>query len=180
MAETEFSLKEPEPFSQFYDHCHLTIFRYIFGMTGGPRQEVEDMTAEVFFRAWNKRRHFHGSERAAQGWLIVIARNLVFDAYRRRKAHPEVSLEEGWYAQQISQPESPENNLDRKEKLLVLYRIFQELPPEQREILVLRHILGWQVKQIAEQMNLSENNVSVMLHRAIRRIQQDWPEGDQE
>jgi len=63
-------------------------------MTGGLVQEVEDLTAETFFRTWKKRAQFRGSEQAALGWLLTIARNLVFDTHRRKKAHPEINLEE--------------------------------------------------------------------------------------
>jgi len=72
----------------------LIAFRYIYGMTGGLVQEVEDLTAETFFRTWKKRAQFRGSEQAALGWLLTIARNLVFDTHRRKKAHPEINLEE--------------------------------------------------------------------------------------
>lgn len=178
MAEQDFSLLEAKSFSLFYEHFHRAAFRYIFGMTGGPLQEVEDLTAETFFRAWKNRRQFHGGERAAQAWLLTIARNLVFDAHRRKKSHPEADFEEERSQVQSASRSDFEYGIEEQERFKILWLIMQALPPEQREILVLRHILGWQVKEIATLMDMDENNVSVSLHRTIKQIQHKWPSGE--
>ncbi len=51
-------LSAPKDFSAFYEWTHLSLFRYIYGLTGGPQEEVEDLTAEAFTRAWRARRNF--------------------------------------------------------------------------------------------------------------------------
>ena len=43
-------------------------------------------------------------------------------------------------------------------------------PPPQGEILVLRYVMGWQVKQIAAHLEMPENTISVYLRRATRRL----------
>jgi RNA polymerase sigma-70 factor (ECF subfamily) len=178
MAEQDFSMLEARSFSLFYEHFHRAAFRYIFGMTGGPLQEVEDLTAETFFRAWKNRGQFTGSERAAQAWLLTIARNLVFDAHRQKKSHPETDFEEEWSEIHSTHRPDFEAVIEEQERFMILWQIMQALPPDQREILVLRHMLGWQVKEIARLMNLDENNVSVNLHRTIKQIQHRWPKGE--
>ena len=65
-----------EAFVRLYDRAHLMVFRYIYGMYGGPMQDVEDLTAETFLRAWGARDRFTGDEEAAIGWLFQIARRL--------------------------------------------------------------------------------------------------------
>jgi DNA-directed RNA polymerase specialized sigma24 family protein len=45
-------------------------------------------------------------------------------------------------------------------------------------LLILRYILGWQVKQIAAHLGMVENTASVYLHRAIEQIRRDWPAED--
>jgi RNA polymerase sigma-70 factor (ECF subfamily) len=44
------------------------VFRYIYGLSGGPLQEAEDLTAETYARAWKTRQSFSGNEEAALGW----------------------------------------------------------------------------------------------------------------
>jgi RNA polymerase sigma-70 factor (ECF subfamily) len=174
MAEQEFSFQEASSFSQFYESFHRTAFRYIYGMTGGPVQEVEDITAETFYRAWKKRKQFSGNERAAQAWLLTIARNLVFDTHRRKKGHPEIDLHDEWFESHSIAQLDFEDNFEEQERFKILWQVVLSLQPEQREILVLRHMLGWQVKEIARLLNMEENHVSVCLHRIIKQIQQSW------
>src|SRR5512141_3095862 len=136
-------LSAPANFSAFYEQTHLSLFRYLYGLTGGPQEEVEDLTAEAFTRAWRARRTFEGEGRAALGWLMKIGRSLVIDAYRRRKARPVMddALTEEVPADGLSLEEFAQAGEDQ-EKLLGL---LQQLPDEPREILVLRYLLGWQV-----------------------------------
>jgi RNA polymerase sigma factor (sigma-70 family) len=53
--------------------------------------------------------------------------------------------------------------------------LLAELPQEQREILILRYLLNWKIKQIAGYMDFPENTVSVYIHRALERLRQTWP-----
>jgi len=60
-------LGTPASFSDFYERTHLPVFRYLYGLTGGPQEDVEDLTAEAFTRAWRARRNFQGDADAALG-----------------------------------------------------------------------------------------------------------------
>jgi DNA-directed RNA polymerase specialized sigma24 family protein len=53
--------------------------------------------------------------------------------------------------------------------------ILLELPAEHREMIVLRYILGWQIKEVATHLGLLENTVSVTLRRIFQRIRDRWP-----
>ena len=177
-APTPISLRDAETFQQFYARCHLMVFRFIYGLHGGPTEDVEDLTAETFVRAWKSRRRFSGSEQAALGWLLKIARNLVIDAHRREKSRG--------FPQDIEQhvipaPEAtPEEQAQLQEQVKVLWSLLQKLPAQQREILVLRYLLGWRVQDIGKHLEIKENTVSVYIRRAVKRLRQDWPtESDQ-
>jgi DNA-directed RNA polymerase specialized sigma24 family protein len=47
---------------------------------------------------------------------------------------------------------------------------------EQREILVLRYVLGWPVKRIGEYLGILENTVSVSIRRSLQRLRDRWPQ----
>lgn len=163
-----FSYQDAEAFCQLYSRAHLMIFRFIYGLTGGPQVEVEDLTAETFIRAWKSRSRFQGDEAAAIGWLLQIARNLVIDSYRRKKSHgQDLDFETFEYQAQES---SPEQQLLQKEQQKALLAQLQRLPPQQREMLVLRYILGWPVKRIAAHLGILENTVSVTIKRSLERL----------
>jgi RNA polymerase sigma factor (sigma-70 family) len=50
------------------------------------------------------------------------------------------------------------------------------LPEQQREMLVLRHMVGWQVKEIAVHMQIPANTVSVTIRRLLASLRQNWPD----
>jgi RNA polymerase sigma-70 factor (ECF subfamily) len=164
-------------FENLYARTHLVVYRYIYGLYGGPVEEVEDLTAETFLRAWNARRRFSGDDGAALGWLLRIARNLVIDAIRREK----VRRVTGGFDEENAEPDpfpalaSPEEQAAFREQVRTLRVILLELPAEHREMIVLRYILGWPVKGIAAHLGLLENTVSVILRRVFQRIRDRWP-----
>lgn len=173
MSSRQAPLADAEAFSQLYERTHLIVFRYIFSFHGGPQQEVEDLTTETFIRAWKARRRFEGSEEAALSWLLKIARNLVIDSHRRTKVRGEdVSLED---ALLIAPDISPEERVALYEQFDTLWMAIAALQPNHREMIVLRYVLGWPVKRIAEHLDMLENTVSVNLRRILQRMQRDWP-----
>jgi RNA polymerase sigma-70 factor (ECF subfamily) len=174
MPSRQAPLAEAEVFSQLYERTHLVIFRYIYGLNGGPQQEVEDLTAETFIRAWKARQRFEGSEEAALGWLLRIARNLVIDSHRRTKVRGvDTSLDDVLL---IAPDASPEEQAALHEQFDALWISITTLQPHHREMIVLRYVLGWPVKHIAAHLDMLENTVSVNLRRILRRMQRDWPE----
>ena len=58
-------LQDANTFHRLYERAHVIIYRYIYGSLGRPVQEVEDLTAETFMRAWKARQRFEGGEEAA-------------------------------------------------------------------------------------------------------------------
>lgn len=152
-----------------YEANRLSIFRYIYSSIGGEADDAEDLTAETFIRAWKARHTFEGDLESAIGWLIGIAKRLIIDAYRRKTIRKTESLNS-----EIKSETSTEENVllaQQKEELL---KLLQNLPDDQREILTLRYVLNWKVNQIAVHMKLSENHVSVIIHRTLAELRNQW------
>lgn len=176
MGKQQIKLSDRVTFSELYDHAHLAVFRYIYSLHGGPREDVEDLTAETFSRAWKARRKFEGSFQAANGWLFRIARNLVIDTSRRDNSRGIPLALEG---RQISTKETPlEEATSLNEELSILLDLMQKLPLQHREMITLRYILGWRVKDIGQHLDIPENTVSVTIKRVLCRLQNQWPDAD--
>lgn len=171
--ENEGVFPDADAFTRLYEETHLVVFRYIYGLSGGPLQEVEDLTAEAYARAWKTRQQFDGDEGAALGWLLRIARNLAIDLSRRRKVR---DVDEDILVEYLADPNLvPELDVITREQIATLWRMLGTLAGDAREVLVLRYILGWQVKQVAHYLEMNENNVSVTIRRTLKRLQRDWP-----
>jgi len=169
----DLNLRTAETFQHFYAQNYLAIYRFIYGLYGGPVEEIEDLTAETFVRAWKSRRRFHGSQQAALGWVFKIARNLVIDQHRRQRSRGFVQDIEVTIIP-AGDP-NPEEQTQVREQVQILWSLLPALPDQQREILVLRYMLGWRVHEIAEHLAMNENTVSVYIRRALKRLRQDWP-----
>jgi RNA polymerase sigma-70 factor (ECF subfamily) len=168
--------EDAEAFHRLYEETNLSVFRYTCGLLGGPGAEADDLAAETYFRAWNARRSFHGDGKAALGWLLRIAHNLVIDAYRREKTRGESQdIEE--LAIPSLEP-GPEQQALQQEQLQVLWSLVKKLPEDQREILTLRYVLGWPVKEIAAHLGILENTASQTIHRTLSRLRADWYQND--
>jgi RNA polymerase sigma-70 factor (ECF subfamily) len=179
MIRPDAPLQDSAVFSQLFERTHGIVYRFIFGLQGGPGHEVEDLAAETYLRAWKSRANFQGDDQAALSWLFTIARRLVIDSARRYKVRfNEMSFAESeeWLDQQPqSRGESPEGQILRHEQFSILWNQLHRLPIERRELLVLRYMLGWQVKEIATHLNIAENTASVYIRRTLEQLRQDWP-----
>jgi RNA polymerase sigma-70 factor (ECF subfamily) len=182
VSSPDVSLLDSVNFTKFYESTYRNVFRFIYGYYGGSTQEAEDMTADTYFRAWKARHRFHGSQEAAFGWLLKIARNLVIDEVRRRKARGEKKeIEDVAFDLQLANPGvGPEEATVRKEQEMRLWSLIYQLTPEQREMILLRYMLDWPVFRIADHMGLMENTVSVTIRRSLQRLRIAWNISDNE
>lgn len=165
-------LASPARFRELYERNRLSVFRYLYGLTGGPQEDVEDLAAETFLRAWKARHSFQGDQDSATGWLIRIAKRLVIDKYRRTlqdlRNPPDDTPEDP----------TPEQTAMVNEQLSFLFHLLAGLPDVQKEIIVLRYLLGWRVNEIASFVGETENNVSVTIHRTLSRLREKWADAD--
>src|SRR4030067_159370 len=178
MLASQQSLQYHGAFSNLFSRTQLIIFRFIYGLHGGSLEEVEDLTSDTYIRAWKARHRFSGNDHDALCWLFTIARHLVIDAHRKKKTHlSDISerLDDKTLETVFKSTEStPEEQAARREQFIYLWQVLQRLPHERREMLVLRYMVGWQVKQIAKYLQMEENTVSVYIRRSLDQIRHEW------
>jgi RNA polymerase sigma-70 factor (ECF subfamily) len=161
-------------FARLYEETHPIVARYILGLSGRPLAEIEDLTATTYERAWKARHSFQGEADAALGWLLTIARRLVIDAHRHQQRHGEaITLDNMVLADKQASPEQQAIGHEQQRRL---WQLLADLPEQQRNMLVLRYMVGWQVKEIAAHMQMSPNTVSVTMRRLLVRLRQNWPD----
>lgn len=170
-------LRDKTAFEQFYDQSYLQVYRYIYGLHGGPAEDVEDITADAYMRAWKARKRFCGDRKSSYAWILTIARNLVIDSYRKnnRSIQPQQLEDTDRFEPEDKSIIHPEDELVANENQMIILEILSTLPIETREMIVLRYILGWPVKQIAEHFDMLENTVTVRIRRALTQIRKAWP-----
>jgi RNA polymerase sigma factor, sigma-70 family len=163
------AISAPTAFSEMYERNRVAVFRYIYSLMGGPADDAEDLTAETFIRAWKARHAFEGNVDSAIGWLLRIAKRVVIDNHRRNSVRRTSALQSDLKSETTTEEEFL--RIQQGEELL---NLLKDLPTEHREILILRYVLDWKVNQIATHVGLSENHVSVIIHRTLTNLRKQW------
>lgn len=150
-----------EEFAKVYLDYSDRIFRYMFLHTKNF-QLAEDLTSEVFLRAWQAWSRFDGQN--LQAWLYRIAHNLLVDTYRKKKEVPLDSVGE------VSIDEDLVGKIATDGQIRQLTQALDQLPANLNRVVILRFIEGLSVAQVTAILGISEVNVRVLSHRALVKI----------
>ena len=158
------SMDDSKEFEALYKTNAAAVRRFLFWRTK-DHMLADDLTSDVFEKAWRSRRQFDG--RSAKAWLHTIARNALIDYWRRKKALPVDDPEE--LARDYAVADSSEA-FDRALDAEAVRIALGKLPENTRRIIELRFIEGLSVREVAERLRLTEANVRVMQYRALRTL----------
>lgn len=125
-------------------------------------QDVQDAMQDTFCRYLEKAPDFHDEEHE-KAWLIRVATNICRDMIRFRIRHPKVSIEE------------LENSLAAPEHKRTLQELL-ELPVKQKMVIYLHYVEGYQIREIADILGITEGAVKMRLKRGREQMQRQWQE----
>jgi RNA polymerase sigma-70 factor (ECF subfamily) len=151
------------------DAVRLLYMRYSDNVYGYVRsivrdeKEAEDLTQQVFMKLMLVVGKYTDRGVPFSGWLLRLARNVALDHLRRRRPTP---TEDVMGADQHAD-ERP------RESARALYDALATLPDEQRDVMVMRHIVGLSPPEIAEQMGRTESSIHGLHHRGRRALKQE-------
>jgi RNA polymerase sigma-70 factor (ECF subfamily) len=131
---------------------------------------AEDITQGVFMKLMDAVQRYEPREVPFAAWILRVARNAALDHLRARRQIPfeQVYTDDGGHEQL-----GFERSQCLRDALL-------QLPPEQREVLVLRHVIGMSPGEIADRLGKTEGSVHGLHHRgrgALRRLLADMEAG---
>ncbi len=127
--------------------------------------EIDDIAQEVFVRAYAAKKS--QKLKNARGFLFRIARNLSFNATRRRQKYVEETVEDFVLEGVLSSEPNVEDQLFHKQRLRALTAAMSDLPPKCRDAFFLRHFEGMSHKEIAARMNISTSTAEKHLAKAL-------------
>jgi RNA polymerase sigma-70 factor, ECF subfamily len=134
----------------------------------GSEEEARDVAQEAFLKAYRGLAGFKQEARFSS-WLYQIAVNLCRDRLRRRRTHAAVSLEE----LEASGPVLVEGRPGAQEVLIqedlasLVRRAIAALPPEQREVVILKEYQGLTFLEIAQALEVPVSTVKTRLYRGL-------------
>ena len=141
----------------------------------GNSEDAYDMSQEAFIKAYNSLHSFRGDSKFSV-WLYRIVSNVCLDYLRSRNRKATVSLSvenddgEDVELDIADEGSSPQALLDRSLTRDAVRRGLQSLPPDHREILLLREIQGLSYDEIAETLDLEVGTVKSRIFRARKKL----------
>jgi RNA polymerase sigma-70 factor (TIGR02960 family) len=172
-------------------HCYRIL---------GSVQDAEDLLQETLLAAWRGLEGFDGRS-SLRAWLYRIATNRCLNALRAKRRRPRevAAIAEPPEPTRRTEPlwlepypdalldavadtsPGPEARYEFKEAVgLAFVTALQQLPPQQRVVLVLRDVLGFRAAEVADMLETSEAAVKGALQRARATLETRLPAGDRE
>ncbi len=150
-------------FGELYEQNLTKIYRYIYYKVGDAT-EAEDLTEQVFLKAWEAIGRYRQQGVPFVAWLFRLAHNLVIDY--RRTHHEATPLDE---TQEDDRP-SPEDVAAARLDVQTLQRAIMRLTPEQQQVIILRLVQGLSHSEVAAIMGKNEGAVRGLQHRALAAL----------
>jgi RNA polymerase sigma-70 factor, ECF subfamily len=135
------------------------IYQYIYSRVGN-RADAEDLTSQVFMKAINGMRD-DVSVSELRSWLYRVAQTTLADHWRQYYAE-----EAGEVSDNVAPPPPGRENSEAAQRV---ESILETLPEQYRRVLELRFLKGYSVREVAQELGLSESNVKVIQFRALNR-----------
>jgi RNA polymerase sigma-70 factor (ECF subfamily) len=158
---------DTEAFGRIYELYSPPVFRFLYAHLDS-HLDAEDLTEEVFLRAWQALPGYHMRGVPFSGFLFRVARNALYDHYRRaRKRAGDPGLDPDLLDDLQPDPnQSVSAHLERRE----LRQVLGKLREDYRTVLVLRFLVGLSPEETAQAMERSPGAVRVLQHRALRAV----------
>jgi RNA polymerase sigma-70 factor (ECF subfamily) len=149
----------------------------------GNTADAEDVSQEALLKAWSRLKQFSGTEdenaNDFRAWVSRIGANASIDLLRARRDGKVVSLEERIGASEETlgsgvpaREDNPEERYGRREMGQLLADAIVQLPPDLRQACLLRDVMHYSTKEVAEQLGISLMAVRLRVFRAHRRLRE--------
>lgn len=170
---TEYRNGNVEAMGKLVEHYRRPLFGFILRMTEG-RGDADEIFQDVWLRVIKSQHRYH--HKNFKSWLFRIAHNLVID--RVRKQRPIVDLQAGAledgenvFETRVADPSLPAADLlDARALGRRIAEAVQTLPPEQREVFLLRTEAQMPFKQIAGIQGTSINTALARMQYALAKL----------
>lgn len=134
-------------------------------------EEAQDIVQDTLIKVWNKRDDWESIE-SIKAFSLTVCRNLALDRIRLKQNQNE-SLS-NTLLDTPDQGNTPYEQMLQKDRLQLVKRMVDSLPEKQRSCMQLRDFEGKTYKEIAQILNISEDQVKVNIFRARQAIKQKY------
>ena len=155
----EAAQRDPRRFGELYESNFQRVYAFIARRVR-DRHEVEDMTAEVFQHALANISKFEWRGVPFAVWLFRIAANTIADRWRKRSRE---TVDSG--SDDLDQSSWPD-----VERRVILIKLVDDLPADQRSVVLKRFVEEKSIREIAQEFGRSEGAIKQLQYRALETL----------
>ncbi len=153
-------------FKQVYDEVFPIVLKLVWRVTG-DQESAEELCQDAFIKLYERLDNFPDNNQAKY-WMIRVAKNHALNYVKRKQRERHA------YEKVLKQPErileDGEGKLIRAEEKLSVQLALEKLPPNMKEILVMKEYGEMNYRDIGKVLGISEANVKVRMFRARQRL----------
>lgn len=136
-------------------------------------EDAEDIVQDTLMKVWNRRESLQGVENI-EAYTMTICRNLALDKMKRADQE-NVPLEDDT----MVSGRTPADRMIQQDRITLVRKLINLLPEKQRSAMQLRDIEGKSYKEIAQILQITEEQVKVNIFRARQTVKQRFKEAEQ-
>jgi RNA polymerase sigma-70 factor, ECF subfamily len=153
---------DTDAISFLYVRYKDNVYGYVLSILRDPH-EAEDATQIVFMKLISVIHKYEPRDVPFAGWILKVARNVALDSLRKRRLVP---------CEEVIESSRPADDLSH-DRRRGLEQALETLPEDQRDVIVLRHLVGLSPGEIAERMGRTESAIHGLHHRARRTLRRE-------
>lgn len=161
---------DQQALSDLYDQYAALLYSVVIAVVK-KQEEAEDLLQEIFLLIWKKSATFDTSRDNVYAWLTTLARNRAIDR-TRSKAFRSAQKEVAEPIPEIT-PSAMDNPLDAaimQERAGQVQAAMQQIPAEQREVILLAYFEGYSQSQMAEHLGLPLGTVKTRVRQGMKKL----------
>ncbi|MFT3673406.1 sigma-70 family RNA polymerase sigma factor [Aestuariivirga sp.] len=158
--------KDRQAFAELFDHFAPRVKSFMM-RKGATAEQAEDLVQETMIAVWSKAALYAADRGSVATWIFTIARNLRIDRLRREKSNQFTDLDD--YDAPSDDP-SQDETLRRIQEDGAVAKALAQIPPEQRELLILSYVEDMPQSEIAARLQIPLGTVKSRMRLAYRRM----------
>jgi RNA polymerase sigma-70 factor, ECF subfamily len=158
--------KDPEKFSVIYNKYYQQIFRFLYQRVS-DKETAFDFTSQVFLKALQNLHKYSYRGVPFSSWLYRIAHNEINQVFRKKIIARTVNIETEHLNSLIEEIEE-EDEVMRYQQALI--DVICDLPGGDLELIEMRYFEKRPFKEIAEILDITENNAKVKVYRILEKL----------
>lgn len=156
--------------AQLYDETSAMLNGLLLRILERP-EDAEEVLLDVYMKAWKYAAAYSPARGSVQAWLVTMARNAAIDRIRQHRAQPRtLTFEPENLPEPIASDASPEQQAFDRQRRRRVHNLLNQLPPEQRQTLMLAFFGGLTHAELAEHLGEPLGTIKSRIRAGLIRL----------